>query len=74
MTCRDVGDPIPLELRPVNPLTPEQRAAGWETQEDVALDLEERIQRDVAAGLVRREDVDEAERDLEQGAEWLRRL
>lgn len=62
-------DPIPVEIRPVQPLTAEQRTAGWRTQEEAAEDLEDRIQRDIAAGLVRREDVEAAERDLEHGAE-----
>lgn len=67
-------DPIPVEIRPVQPLTAEQRASGWRTQEEVAEDLEDRIQRGIASGLVRSEDIEEAERDIEQGAEWLRHL
>jgi antitoxin component of MazEF toxin-antitoxin module len=28
-------DPVPLELRPVDPLTREQRAVGWKTHAEV---------------------------------------
>lgn len=57
-------DPVPVEIRPVNPLTPEQRAAGWKTQAEVKQELEERIERAIAAGLVTREELKEAEQDI----------
>src|SRR5436309_1776757 len=63
-------DPIPLELRAVDPLTPEQRAAGWKTQADVEREVEERLARDVTAGLLAPEEIPQAEHDIDQGAEW----
>lgn len=63
-------DPIPLELRAVDPLTPEQRAAGWRTQLKVERELEERIEGDVAAGLLTQKEIAQAEQDIDQGAEW----
>jgi antitoxin component of MazEF toxin-antitoxin module len=67
-------DPIPVEMHLVHPLTPEQRAAGWKTQEEVVQDLDERMGRDIAAGLFKREDVEQAERDIAQEAEWVQHL
>ena len=67
-------DPIPLELRPVDPLTPAQRAAGWKTQLEVERDLAEQIERDSAAERLTPEDLAKAEQEIEQGAEWVRHL
>lgn len=67
-------EPIPLELRPVDPLTPEQRGAGWATQTMVERELEDHITREVAAGRLTREEIARADRDIDQGAEWVRSL
>ncbi len=67
-------EPIPLELRPVDPLTPEQRAAGWATQAMVEHDLEDEIGREVAEGRLTYDEIAQAERDIDQGAEWTRHL
>lgn len=67
-------EPVPLELRPVEPLSPEQRDAGWKTQAEVEREMEERIGRDIAGGLIRREEIAQAEQDIETGSEWVRRL
>lgn len=67
-------DPVPVEIRPVDPLTPEQRAAGWKTQVDVERELEQNLARDVAAGRLTPEEVAQAEQEIDQGAEWVRQL
>jgi|SRR5665213_3650410 len=67
-------EPIPLELRPVDPLTPEQRASGWKTQAEVDRVLEESITRDISAGSLMHDEIEQAEHDIDQGAEWVRQL
>jgi len=67
-------DPIPLELRAVDPLTREQRTAGWKTQLEVERDVEARMESDCAAGLLTPEEVAKAEQDIDQEAEWVKRL
>jgi hypothetical protein len=67
-------EPVPLELRPVDPLSPEQRDAGWKTQVEVERELEEHLARDVAAGLLTQEEITQAEQDIDKGAEWMSRL
>ena len=57
-------EPIPMEIRPVDPLTAEQRAAGWKTHDDVSQEIEDRIRRDIAGGLIRSDELEEAERDI----------
>lgn len=67
-------EPIPLELRPVDPLTPEQRASGWKTQDEVDRVLEESVARDIIAGSLTQHEIEQAEQDIDQGAEWVRQL
>ena len=67
-------DPIPLELRAVDPLTQEQRAAGWKTQLEMERDMEGRMERAGAAGRLTPDEVAKAEQDIDQGAEWVQRL
>ncbi len=67
-------DPVPVEIRPVDPLTPEQRAAGWKTQVEVERELEQNLARDVAAGRLTPEEVAQAEQEIDQGAKWVRQL
>ena len=62
-------DPIVLELRPVDPLTPEQRVAGWKIQDEVEHQLKERIARDIAVGMLTQAEIAQAEQDIDQGAE-----
>ena len=67
-------EPVPLELRPVAPLSPEQRGAGWKTQVELEHELEDRLARDISAGLLTQEDLAQAEQDIDEEAEWVRRL
>ena len=67
-------DPIPMEIRPVDPLTPQQRSVGWKTQSEVERDLDDRLARDIAEGILTLEDIARAERDIDRGAEWVWRL
>jgi antitoxin component of MazEF toxin-antitoxin module len=67
-------EPIPLELRPIDPLTPEQRAAGWKTQDEVDRVLEETVAREITAGSLMQDEIEQAEQDIDQGAEWVRQL
>jgi antitoxin component of MazEF toxin-antitoxin module len=67
-------EPIPLELRPVDPRTPEQRAAGWKTQDEVDRVLEKSVERDIIAGSLTQDEIEQAEQDIDQGAEWVRQL
>ena len=67
-------EPIPLELRPVDPLTPEQRASGWKTQDEVDRVQEESVARDIIAGSLTKDEIEQAEQDIDQGAEWVRQL
>ncbi len=62
-------DPVPVEIRPVDPLTPEQRGAGWRTQVDVERELEQNLARDVTAGLLTPEEVAQASRRSTRVAE-----
>ena len=67
-------DPVPLELRAVEPLTPEQRAAGWKTQQDVEREWAEHVERNVADGGFSREALIQADQDIDKGAEWTKHL
>jgi antitoxin component of MazEF toxin-antitoxin module len=71
-------DPVPLELRPVAPprLAPDEEAdtSGDAPHEQVVRELEERVARDIAAGLVDRSALERAREDIEQGAAWTQSL
>jgi hypothetical protein len=70
--------PVPLEVRPVAPprLSPDEEAdtSGDVPHEQVMRELEERVARDVAAGLVDRAEMEQAREDIEQDAAWTRSL
>ena len=67
-------DPVPVEVRPVERLTPEQRAAGWQTQLEVERALEEHVARELASGRFTQAELTQAEHDIDREAEWLRQL
>ncbi|MGH2410881.1 MAG: HNH endonuclease [Chloroflexota bacterium] len=67
-------EPVPLELRPVEPLSLEQRNAGWKTQVEMEHELEKHLARDVTAGLLSDEEIAQADLDIDKGAGWVRRL
>ena len=71
-------EPVPLALRPVAPprLSPDEEAdtSGGVPHEQVMRELEERVARDVAAGLVERAEMEQAREDIEQDAAWTRSL
>ncbi len=67
-------EPVPMELRPVSPprLTPDEEAdtTGDVPQAQVIRDWDERIERDIAAGLVTHADLEQAQAELAHGAAW----
>ena len=71
-------EPVPMELRPVTPprLEPDEEAdvSGDVPHEQAMREWDERLARDVAAGIVTREEVDQARMELERDAPWARSL
>ncbi len=65
-------DPIPVELRPVAPprldTDEEADASGDVPHEQIARELDERIARAIATGTFTQTDLDQARKELQQGA------
>lgn len=71
-------EPVPVEIRPVAPLrltADEEAGTGGDLpHSQIVHDLEERTKREISAGLYSRTDLDQARRDVDESAAWVRSL
>lgn len=71
-------EPVPMELRPVAParLTRDEEVdtTGDLLHAQVVRELSERLERDMAAGIVDQAELEQARHEIEQGAPWTHSL